>query len=484
MDNAADDAARSTYFRKTDRFHITHVLRFFAPKTCFFCGKKAIGPGADHGLVKGFFQFLKGLHPGRLIALGFAAVILLGTFLLLLPVSIKSDMEVGFVDALFTSTSAVCVTGLIAIDTADHFTAFGQIVVALLIQIGGLGVTSVGVGFILAAGKRVSIKGRLIVKEALNIDSSKGIIRLVKVVLLTTLCFELAGAMLSFIVFVQDFPPLKALAISVFHSIAAFNNSGFDILGGMQNLIPYQSNVLLNLTTCGLILFGGLGFLVILDIIKNRSFRKLCLHSKVVITTSAALLLIGTILLKVTEDITWLGAFFHSVSARTAGFSTYTIGEFSNGGLFTLILLMFIGASPGSTGGGIKTSTFFVLLQSVKSLVTKTHFCAFRRSISQTGISKAYIITFLSLLVVCCGTFLLCILEPEFSFIQLLFEVTSAFGTVGLYTGITPDLGAVSKIAMVLIMFIGRLGAFTLASMWVIRPEPTVRYTEESITIG
>lgn len=484
MDNATEDAARSTYFSNTDQCDNQHVLRIFAPKTCFFCGKTAMKRVADHGFVKGLFRFLKGLPPGRLIALSFAAVILLGTLLLLLPVSIKPGMEVGFVNALFTSTSAVCVTGLIAIDTADHFTAFGQTVVALLIQIGGLGVTSVGVGFILAAGKRVSMKGRLIVKEAFNIDSSKGMIRLVKAVLLMTLCFELAGAILSFVVFVQDFPPLKALGISVFHSIAAFNNSGFDILGNMQNLIPYQSNVLLNLTTCGLIIFGGLGFLVILDILKNRSFRKLCLHSKVVLSASGALLLIGTLLLKLTEDISWLGAFFHSVSARTAGFSTYPIGEFSNGALFTLILLMFIGASPGSTGGGIKTSTFFVLLQSVKSLMTKTRFSAFRRSISQAGISKAYIITFLSLLVVCSGTFLLCVLEPEFSFIQLLFEAGSAFGTVGLSTGITPDLSAASKIAIVFIMFIGRLGAFTLASMWVNRPEPTVRYTEESITIG
>lgn len=188
-----------------------------------------------------------------------------------------------------------------------------------------------------------------------------------------TFCFELAGVILSFIVFVQDYPVLKALWISIFHSIAAFNNSGFDILGGLRNLIPYQSNVLLNLTTCGLIIFGGLGFLVILDILKKRSFRKLTLHSKVVLSTTLALLLGGTLLLKATENVTWMGAFFQSVSARTAGFSTYPIGEFTNAGLFTLIVLMFIGASPGSTGGGIKTSTFFVLVQHVRSLFTKRH---------------------------------------------------------------------------------------------------------------
>ena len=356
--------------------------------------------------------------------------------------------------------------------------------VALLIQIGGLGVTAVGVTFILAAGKRVGIKGRLLVKEAMNLNSFKGVVRLVKAVLLMTLCFEGAGVILSFIVFVQDFPPLDALGISLFHSVAAFNNSGFDILGGLQNLIPYQNNVLLNLTTCGLIIFGGLGFLVILDIIKTRSFKKLRLHSKVVITMSIFLLAIGTILLKLTEDITWLGAFFQSVSARTAGFSTYPIGSFTNAGLFVLTILMFIGASPGSTGGGIKTSTFFALMQATKSSATNQHSAAFRRKIPTEVITKAFIITFLALLVVCTGTFALCILEPDCSFIQLFFEVTSAFGTVGLSTGITPDLCVASKVVLIITMFIGRLGPLTIASLWAFKATSNVSYTEETIIIG
>ncbi len=429
-------------------------------------------------------QFLKKQPPGRLIALGFAAVILLGSLLLLLPVSVRPDAEVTFIDALFTSTSAVCVTGLIAIDTADHFTVFGQAVVAALIQIGGLGVTSVGMGLILAAGRQVGIRGRLLIKEALNVDSFKGMVRLVKAVLMMTLCFEAAGMVLSFLVFVQDYSPLHALWISIFHSIAAFNNSGFDILGGLRNLIPYQSNVLLNLTTCGLIICGGLGFLVMLDIKRCRSFRKLTLHSKVVLTTTAALLIIGTLLLKATEEMTWLGAFFHSVSARTAGFSTYPIGELTNAGLFTLIILMFIGASPGSTGGGIKTTTFFILMQEVRSVFSKRRPGAFHRTLPAEALSKAAVIALLSLLVVCCGTFLLCILEPGCTFIQLLFEVVSAFGTVGLSTGITPNLSVASKAVIILTMYIGRLGAFTLLSMWINREEPSVRYTEESITIG
>ena len=387
-------------------------------------------------------------------------------------------------DALFTSTSAVCVTGLIAIDVADHFTPFGQAVVAVLIQIGGLGVTSVGVGLILAAGKRVSIRGRLLAKEALNVDSFQGIVKLVRAVLLMTLFFEVVGAALSFLVFVQDYSPLRALGISAFHSIAAFNNSGFDILGGLRNLVPYQDNVLLNLTTCGLIIFGGIGFLVILDILKQRRFRKLSLHSKVVLTTSFVLIVAGTAFLAATEDISLMGAFFQSVSARTAGFSTYPIGEFTDAGLFVLCILMFIGASPGSTGGGIKTSTFFTLFQSARSVFSKKPIGAFRRSISPGNLNKAYLITMLSLGVVCVGVFLMCLLEPEYTFLQLLFEVVSAFGTVGLSTGITPHLGDAGKLVIIVIMFIGRLGAFTLLSIWISHPEPKARFTEEMITIG
>ena len=429
-------------------------------------------------------RFLKKQPPGRLIALGFAAVILIGSALLMLPISIRPGVEVAYIDALFTSTSAVCVTGLIAVDAYDNFTVFGQAVLAGLIQIGGLGVTSVGVGLILAAGRRVSIKGRSLVKEALNVDSFQGMVRLIQWVLKVTLCFEGAGAVLSFLTFSQDYPLPRALWTSVFHSVAAFNNSGFDILGGMQNLIPYQSDVLLNLVTCALIIFGGLGFLVMLDIRRAGSFRKLTFHSKVVITTTAALLIAGTLLLKATEDMTWLGAFFHSVSARTAGFSTYSMGELTNAGLFTLILLMFIGASPGSTGGGIKTTTFFALMQQVRAVFTKKKPGGFHRTLPGEAIDKAGVIALLSVVVVCVGTFLLCVLGPELEFVRLLFEEVSAFGTVGLSTGITPDLSVASKLVLIFTMYIGRLGAFTLFSLWIDRPDPSIRYTEEMITIG
>ena len=402
----------------------------------------------------------------------------------MLPIAQNKGIDVPFIDALFTSTSAVCVTGLVAIDVADNFNVFGQAVVAALIQIGGLGVTSVGVGLILLARRKVTFKDRILVKEAMNLNSVGGIVRLVKSVLLMTLCFEGTGVILNFIVFSQDYAPLHALWISIFHAIAAFNNSGYDILGGFRNLIPYQNNVLLNLTTTGLIIFGGLGFLVIREMISKRRFRKFSLHTKVVLTMTAILLASGTVLLKATENISWLGAFFFSTSARTAGFSTYQLGEFSNAGLFLLIILMFIGASPGSTGGGIKTTTAFAMLKSAYSMATNKHCTAFKRRIPGETIRKAFIVFVLALSLICLNSYLLSILEPQFTFIQLLFEVVSAFGTVGLSTGITPDLGVLSKAIIILTMYIGRLGPLTVAMIWYYRPLSYASYSEETITIG
>ncbi|WP_426350155.1 TrkH family potassium uptake protein [Alloiococcus sp. CFN-8] len=422
--------------------------------------------------------------PGRIIVIGFAAVILVGAFLLYMPISRNPGVHVSFVDALFTSTSAVCVTGLIAVDTADHFNVFGRTVVALLIQVGGLGVTSAGAAFILLTGKKIGLKERVLLKEGMNADTLQGVVKLVKSVLFMTLFFEGIGLILSFMVFVKDYPPLSALGISAFHSVAAFNNSGFDILGGLQNLIPYRDNVLLNLTTCFLIIFGGLGFYVIKEIVDKKSFKNLSMHSKIVLTMTGALLLVGTVLLKGTEDITWLGAFFHSTSARTAGFSTYPLGTFSNAGLFVLIILMFIGASPGSTGGGIKTTTAFTIFKSVYSLSTNKSCTAFRRKIPNESIIKAFVITALAMVLVCIITFFISIIEPNLTFIQVLFEVVSGFGTVGLSTGITPGLHDLSKLLLVLTMFFGRLGPLTMASIWVYKNSTGVSYAEERITIG
>ena len=431
------------------------------------------------------FQLIKKQPPVRIIALGFAAVILLGSILLMLPCSIQDGVTVRYIGALYTSTSAGCVTGLIAVDAGDTFTPLGQFFLGMLIQVGGLGVTAVGAGVILAMGKKVNMKGRNIIREAMNLDSGKGTVRFIQSVFLTTITFELVGAALSFIVFVQDYPPLHALGISLFHSVAAFNNSGFDILGNFQNLIPYQDDVLLNLVTCGLIFFGGIGFLVIREIVTKRfHWRKFSMHTKVVLTVSAALIVSGTVLLWLTEDVTLLGAFFHSVSARTAGFSTYSLGNFSNAGLFVLTVLMFIGASPGSTGGGIKTSTFFVLLQGIKSAATNKSEKAFRYAIPVDAFRKAAVITLIALGVVITGTYLMVIMEPDITLMDALFEVTSAFGTVGLSTGITSGLSDGSKILSIITMYIGRLGPLTIASLWYFSRGERASYPDGNISIG
>ncbi len=430
-------------------------------------------------------KFLKKLSAGRIIALGFLAVILLGSLLLMLPCSIQDGVTVRYIDALYTSTSAVCVTGLIAIDAGDTFTPLGQFFLGALIQVGGLGVTAVGAGVILLMGKRVNLKGRNLIKEAMNLDSGNGLIRFVKNIFVVTLIFELTGAALSFLVFVQDYPPLKAAGISLFHSVAAFNNSGFDILGNFQNLIPYQDNVLLNVVTCALIFFGGIGFLVIQEIWRKKfCWKKFSMHTKVVLSVSVTLIIVGGVLIKLTEDVTWLGAFFHSVSARTAGFSTYPLGTFSNAGLLVLTVLMFIGASPGSTGGGIKTSTFFVLLQGIKSAATNKSEKAFRYSVPADAFRKGAVITLIAAGIVVTGTFLMVVMEPQVTLMEALFEVTSAFGTVGLSTGITPDLGDDSKLLSIIIMYIGRLGPLTIASLWYYTKGERARYPEGNIAIG
>ena len=379
-------------------------------------------------------RFLKNQPPARIIAVGFALLILLGAALLMLPFAVHPGAHVGPLDALFTATSAVCVTGLVVVDTGDTFSLFGQAVIAILIQIGGLGVASIGMGLALVAGRRISLKGRSLVREALNVESLEGMVRLVRAILLVTLICEVAGAVLSFPSFARDHMPLQAVWLSIFHSIAAFNNAGFDALGGGQSLIPYQNDLLLNLVTDALVIVGGIGFMVILDMGRCRGqFHRMTFHTKVVLSTTAVLLVGGAVLLQLTDHMGWLAALFQSMTARTAGFSSVDLGSMSNAGLLVIMILMFIGASPGSTGG---------------------------------------------------GTFALCVLEPQLDFGRLLFEQISAYSTAGLSTGITAELCPASRVVLILTMFIGRVGAVTLLSLWVERPEPTARYTEEAITIG
>lgn len=423
----------------------------------------------------------KQLKPKRIVVLGFLSVIIIGAALLALPAASSSGEGIPLVDSIFTATSAVCVTGLVSIDPGDCFSAFGQVVLGMLIQIGGLGISVIGVMIFLAAGGKFGIGKQRLLKESLNLSSGKGLLYVIHNVAVITITFEAAGAALSYIAFSAHFSPGKALGISVFHSLAAFNNAGFDLLGNYQSLTFYVNDPLLNIVTCILIIFGGLGFYVLGDILSGGTWS---LNTKIVLSTTGFLLVAGTMLLKLTEGISWMAAGFQSVTARTAGFATVSIGDLTSAGLLVVMVLMFIGASPGSTGGGIKTSTFFVLVRRLLAVVTNRPCSAFRRKIPDSAVTKAFCAVALAFGIVLFGTFALCIMENEYAFVQVLFEVVSAFSTTGLSTGITPELAPASKLLLAGLMFIGRLGPLTIATMWISGDASSVRYVEEEVTIG
>lgn len=425
------------------------------------------------------------LSPARFIAIGFAATILIGSALLMLPVCVKPGVSLPYIDALYTSASAVCVTGLLTVDVGDTFTAVGQTIIAVLIQIGGLGVGAIGAGIMLATRRRMDLKSMNIVREAGNLDAGRGVTQFLSVLFKTTLVIELCGAVLSFPTFARHYPVGKAIGISLFHAIAAFNNSGFDILGGGRNLAPFRDDIPLNLVTCALIIFGGIGFLVIGEMRSKRfAWKRYSMHAKIVLSTSAVLTVGGALLLWLTEKFSPLAALFHSVSARTAGFSTVPLGSFSEAGLLVMIVLMFIGASPGSTGGGIKTTTFFTLLVGIRSAATNRSEKAFRYSLPKEAFRKSAVITLIGLLVVLVGTLLFMLAEPTVPLADALFEVVSAFGTVGLSTGITPTLGLPAKLLSILLMYIGRLGPLTVATLWYFSHGERVRFPEGDLAIG
>lgn len=431
------------------------------------------------------FRIFKKQSPARLLTLGFFMVILVGGLLLWAPISHNEGQTISLIDAMFVSTSAVCVTGLSTVPVGYTFNVFGQMIIALLIQIGGLGVATFGIILFIVAGKRIGLKTRQLLKEGLNFESFGGLIKTVKIILIIVFTVEFLGAVLSFIVFIRDYPFWIALKNAIFHSISSFNNAGFDVLGGTDSLLMYQDDVFMNLLTAGLVIIGGLGFVVIIDILKNRNLKKLLLQSKVVLFMTFVLLVAGTLLLKMTQDITWLGAFFQSAIARTAGFNTFPLADFSQAGILIMCVLMFIGASPGSTGGGIKTTTFFVLvLKVISSTFVRNQDSVFRRRISNLVISRAVVVMFMGLSIVCTATFLILCLEPDLMLSDVVLETTSAFATVGSSTGITPNLCPLSKFVLMITMFIGRLGPVTVATLLVVKDNISFKYTEETIMIG
>ena len=428
--------------------------------------------------------FHREFHPAQVLVASFAIAIIAGAILLKLPGMVRG-VPLSFIDALFTATSAVCVTGLIVVDTATKFTPLGQVIILILIQAGGLGIMTFSVLFILMAGKKISFRERVMIQDSFAHSPVKDMKSLVLSILKLTLIVELAGALILFFAWKDDFSIGFAIFTSIFHSVSAFCNAGFSLFS--NNLIPYMNSYVVNFTVAILIIVGGLGFLVLMDIKQfffglQKTQRRLSLHSKIVLSISAFLIASGMVIFFFIEKNislkgssfgeSLLASFFQSVTARTAGFNTIDFSLLSPEMLFFIMILMFIGASPGSTGGGVKTTTVGVLLALIKSsFAGRKNVSIFKRTIPEDVVARSLIILVSSVLLVILFVMILLItegvelslIEKKGRFMDILFEALSAFGTVGLSTGVTSSLTDWGKAAITLLMFIGRLGPLTIA---------------------
>ncbi|MFJ8461481.1 TrkH family potassium uptake protein [Lysinibacillus xylanilyticus] len=438
------------------------------------------------------------LNPPKILVLGFATIILIGTLLLTLPISTENGQGLSFLDALFTATSATCVTGLIVVDTGDTFSVFGELVILFLIQIGGLGFMTFATLLFLLLGKKISLKERLLLKEAFNNITMAGLVRLVRRILLFTVVIEMIGGLILSIRFSFDMPVGKAIYFGFFHSISNFNNAGFDLMGGFNGLTEYVDDPFIVLTICALITIGGLGFIVINELYEYRETKRLSVHSKIVLTTTLILTVGSTLLIflfeygnsktigPLSEWGKFLGSLYQAVTPRTAGSNTLPIGDLTQSTLFLIILLMFIGAGSGSTAGGIKITTFALLVATMWSQIRgKEDVVLFRRRIVNETILKALTVTMCGMVIVILVTFVLSITEQGHSFMMYLFEATSAFATVGLSMGLTPELSPGGRLVIILTMFAGRLGPLTIAfAITKRRKSEAFRHPKGNIMIG
>ena len=417
------------------------------------------------------------ITPTQIIVTGFATLILLGTLLLNLPIASRNGQPVGVINALFTATSSVCVTGLVVVDTGTHWTAFGQVIIALLIQMGGLGIMTMSTLLALLMGRRITLKERLLIQESLNQFDLEGLVRLTRNIIFATLAIELAGAIMFSLVFIPDYGWKKGIAFGVFHAITGFCNAGFDLIGGFRSFTPYVNNYIVNINAMLLIIIGGLGFSVWMDLykaFKERTFKYFSLHSKVVLTTTIFLIIAGAVFVFAMEinnpgtikDLPVSGkilaSFFQSVSPRTAGYNTLDMTALTMPTKFMTIILMFIGGSPGSTAGGIKTATAAILALTVIAVIRgKEDPEVFERHIPKYLVYRAMAVAVISLTLVVFMTMVLSITEDA-DFMTLFFETTSAFGTVGLTLNYSPQLSWIGKIIISITMFAGRVGPLTL----------------------
>jgi trk system potassium uptake protein TrkH len=446
---------------------------------------------ANHG-------FTKELSPARILVIGFALLALVGGVLLSLPVASQSGQGLPFIDALFTATSALCVTGLVVVDTGSYFSHFGQIVILLLIQIGGLGFMTVATFIMILSGKRIGLRERLVIQEALNVGTLEGLVRLSRNIVLITIIIELFFAMILAVRFSFIMPWYRAIYFGVFHSVSAFNNAGFDLFGGFRSLTSFVADPTVNLVIMILIILGGIGFSVMVEVWKTPKFSRFSLHTKLVLIATGFLLLIGALGYFVFEynnpktlgPLTLGGkiwaSLFASTTARTAGYATIDYGAITDTSKFWTVILMYIGASPGSTGGGIKTVTTASILLYVWSVISgRDSTVVFHRQIAMRTIYKSLVIAVISAMLIVFVTMILTVTEHK-EFLRLLFETTSAFGTVGLSTNLTPELSVAGRIIITCMMFIGRVGPLTLAIALAQRykEKAEIKYPEGKLFVG
>jgi len=442
------------------------------------------------------------IYPIQFIALGFGGVILLGSLLLTLPLFTRSGEETPFIDALFTATSATCVTGLTTLTTSEHWNMGGQLIILVLIEVGGLGFMMMPFIFFAVMKKKVGLVTRIILSESLNLDDLSGVIKLMYYILRFAIGFQLVGAILLAVDFIPSYGLAKGVWYSIFHSISAFCNAGFDLFG--DSLVGFQDNAYVLLVISGLIVAGGLGFIVWQDLMAFRKTRRLSLHSKLALTVSIGLLIFGTVVFYISEsggrfivsDTSPINRFanmlFMSVTARTAGYFSVDYGNVSQAGILFTIVLMFIGGTSGSTAGGLKTTTFGVLLiQTISMLKGRVHAEAFRRTIRPSVVSRALTLFFITLTLCIAVTMVMSVTEvlPRFRGIEyLLFETFSAFGTVGLTMGLTPSLSLMGKLLIIALMYIGRVGILTVGFSLTMRLMKAkgghYKLPEESVIIG
>ena len=434
------------------------------------------------------------LRPSLIIVISFLLVILSGAVLLSLPFSSANGISTNFLDAYFTSNSATCVTGLVTLDTGVHFSLFGLIVIMALMQVGGLGYMTFSTFMVLVFRQKLFISQKLVIQEALNVYSARDVINVLRKIFGIVFLCEGIGALILFFRWWPELGFWKAVLYGIFHSVSAFNNAGFALPANFANLAPYVTDITINLTITTLIIIGGIGFIVIADILQHR---KLSLHSKLAIITTLCLIIGGTIFILALENQNpktigplslphkIMVSYFQAVTPRTAGFNTVDIGKIVPATALFMMFLMFVGASPGGTGGGIKTTTFALIILTIRATLKGfRNTVVFNRRIPAETVRRAFAITFLALALVTVAVFGLKEIE-KFGLTEIAFETFSAFGTVGLSMGITPYLSSLGKIIIIITMFIGRVGPLTLLlALATEQKEPKIESPKEGISIG